>query len=933
MDDEHICPLCCEELDISDRNFFPCKCGYQVCMWCWHRIRSEASDNEKALCPACRTPYGDDPHEFSALDIADVIKANKQKAKEEKKERERRMMLQEQAMQSGVGGHQQQQLVMSEQHFPSLADGSSALGAVSSYSSSHNHDAIHTSSTGTSHSIPTIVVSNSSKSSHHHDHFKGGDRSSLANMRVIRRNLVYAVGLPPSVANEELLKKPEYFGGYGKISKIVLNRSNISGGNVDNGNRRASASAYVTFAHKEDTLSCILALDGFYLDNRNIRASYGTSKYCSAFIKNVRCNNPDCTYLHELGDEDDTFTKQEIQAGYVTSGRDVLAKQQQQLVSLTGSNTGKRRVGGGGPSGTGRVSSNPVFPPPTYDEPEKPQPRVRAVSGGISRTSSLPSSATHSLSSGSSSVSNIGLNNNVSEINESKPPVRAITAASIVASSVGSTQPKPAPSSKPTLTPLKPVQRSVSLPVASSKQSEASMSSSSKMKVNALPIGNTSGASISGSAIGSSLAHDALNQQAFGFGNLNGSNTAGSASLLNAMHSVSEPSIGLTDGLHTRNGKIAGKGHNPSASFGSVGSEISGLSLSAPFDAPIGSIAASVSNENGAESGKQWNSSGVSTVNGNNDISSSKLNHNNGQSNNIWGAVGSSAAISSPWATPAPPIEGTTPFSSNAVIGSLGSSKQVPMETNQQSSLTNGSFGTGNLLGSENGGLWSNSGNITTSGMVQSSNNISNSSFLNQTSSKDIGGLGQNPFSTNHSGSSALASMLGISLPTGSGSLREISNNRGLQSSDPFNSSTSSLATPIGHSQANSSLLWNDTYAQPLTNSGGNSGSMAVGSSMASGTIGSLRGNVMNGTGDNNGSDVAMLQNLLPGVHITSGNAKQPAHPSWGGSQTWNTGPLPSGNEKKQNHEQNDPWGADTSLYGSNDQASMQNKVNGRGIW
>ena len=65
------------------------------------------------------------------------------------------------------------------------------------------------------------------------------------------------------------------------------------------------------------------------MDGRNIRASYGTSKYCSAFIKNVRCNNPDCTYLHCMGDAEDTFTKQEIQAGYVTSGRDVLARQQQ----------------------------------------------------------------------------------------------------------------------------------------------------------------------------------------------------------------------------------------------------------------------------------------------------------------------------------------------------------------------------------------------------------------------------------------------------------------------------------------------------------------------------------------------------------------------------------------------------------------------------
>jgi hypothetical protein len=76
------------------------------------------------------------------------------------------------------------------------------------------------------------------------------DRTQLANMRVIRRNLVYAVGLPPPVASEDTLRKADYFGQYGKISKIVLNRSQTTGGDL----RRASASAYVTFVHKVRTV-------------------------------------------------------------------------------------------------------------------------------------------------------------------------------------------------------------------------------------------------------------------------------------------------------------------------------------------------------------------------------------------------------------------------------------------------------------------------------------------------------------------------------------------------------------------------------------------------------------------------------------------------------------------------------------------------------
>ena len=34
-------------------------------------------------------------------------------------------------------------------------------------------------------------------------------------------------------------------------------------------------------------------------------------------LPGVLCNNPDCVYLHELGDDDDRFTKEEIQAGQV----------------------------------------------------------------------------------------------------------------------------------------------------------------------------------------------------------------------------------------------------------------------------------------------------------------------------------------------------------------------------------------------------------------------------------------------------------------------------------------------------------------------------------------------------------------------------------------------------------------------------------------
>jgi hypothetical protein len=71
----------------------------------------------------------------------------------------------------------------------------------------------------------------------------------------------------------QILRKQEYFGQYGKIVKIVINR-----GTVHHTSHGQSVSAYVTFQKKADALACIHAVDGAVLDNRLLRASFGTTK-------------------------------------------------------------------------------------------------------------------------------------------------------------------------------------------------------------------------------------------------------------------------------------------------------------------------------------------------------------------------------------------------------------------------------------------------------------------------------------------------------------------------------------------------------------------------------------------------------------------------------------------------------------------------------
>lgn len=113
-----------------------------------------------------------------------------------------------------------------------------------------------------------------------------------------------------------------------------------------------SASAYVTYIRSEDALRAIQCVNNVVVDGRTLKvtrypqsissallllflslrsdnktiilennarllhvfqASLGTTKYCSYFLKSMQCPKPDCMYLHELGDEAASFTKEEMQ--------------------------------------------------------------------------------------------------------------------------------------------------------------------------------------------------------------------------------------------------------------------------------------------------------------------------------------------------------------------------------------------------------------------------------------------------------------------------------------------------------------------------------------------------------------------------------------------------------------------------------------------
>lgn len=46
-------PLCLSYLNYSDYHFYPCKCGFQICTFCFDKIK----ENSINKCPNCKHSY------------------------------------------------------------------------------------------------------------------------------------------------------------------------------------------------------------------------------------------------------------------------------------------------------------------------------------------------------------------------------------------------------------------------------------------------------------------------------------------------------------------------------------------------------------------------------------------------------------------------------------------------------------------------------------------------------------------------------------------------------------------------------------------------------------------------------------------------------------------------------------------------------------
>lgn len=157
-------------------------------------------------------------------------------------------------------------------------------------------------------------------------------RKHLAGLRVVQKNLVYVTGLSPTMQEDQLLQTlrgDQYFGQYGKIIKIVVSKAK------DPSNPH-SVGVYVTYERKEDAASCIAAVDGSKNGERTLRAQFGTTKYCSSYLRGENCLNRNCMFLHEPGEANESYSRAELSAHNAVSsqhGRSAPPQPQQPVAS------------------------------------------------------------------------------------------------------------------------------------------------------------------------------------------------------------------------------------------------------------------------------------------------------------------------------------------------------------------------------------------------------------------------------------------------------------------------------------------------------------------------------------------------------------------------------------------------------------------------
>ena len=159
-------------------------------------------------------------------------------------------------------------------------------------------------------------------------------QQSLQHFRMVIPNLLYVIGLPVKYSSENLLKQPAFFGQFGKISRIVINSFT-----KDYYEQQGQCAVYIWYDSPVQVALAISCLNGLRLpNNKFLKCSFGTSKYCMNFLKDARCETFEsgarCPFLHYVERRRDKVIQDDIEFKEFLVQQDFIAREFQKLLGL-----------------------------------------------------------------------------------------------------------------------------------------------------------------------------------------------------------------------------------------------------------------------------------------------------------------------------------------------------------------------------------------------------------------------------------------------------------------------------------------------------------------------------------------------------------------------------------------------------------------------
>lgn len=276
-----------EALDWDDLSFFPCSCGYQICRFCWHRLRTD----ENGLCPACRQAFPDIPVSFNPEISAEELKKQKKRNKERRSNKDQVFKPQDLATLRVV----QKNLVFviglsSRLTQEDLKKEFAHFGKIIKFV--HNKSTAYITYSKPDEAIRAIRTLNASAAQEsvvQQLQFQSQLNNGTSTTTTTTATLATPItATPPTTSNSV------------PINLLIATNNTATNNSVSSSN---NANAFIN------------AMSVPIPPNR-LKASLGTTKYCNHFLRSQQCPKVgECMYLHEIAEAEASFTKEQMQAG------------------------------------------------------------------------------------------------------------------------------------------------------------------------------------------------------------------------------------------------------------------------------------------------------------------------------------------------------------------------------------------------------------------------------------------------------------------------------------------------------------------------------------------------------------------------------------------------------------------------------------------